>query len=491
MTDSLWVATKYLGTTELEEKEHRVFLFFHHDGQFLVPGSMNSLQLRYRRELKQLFVQISGTEIISDETQFCDSARDLYDTCLHNKRIEASKNCTLPFFDANLTLTCGTFQEGAMAMEMISNLAEDCLLPCVQFETKIVENPILYAVSNNYSYDTSYPNLIGAHATIKDGGYEFNLGYFIHLPKYISYRKSSHNYDAISYVAEFAGWAGLFLGLSLSGCLFVILDYLQSFKPLDLSLRMFIKGIMFLVYILCMTYLAYLTVTLVSKLMENRLATSISLEESEADFDLTICKTHIIRKQVDIVHNGVLNVEFRSLITESVYSEWNKLTSKISMMVITTEDGEVENIDPVTFENVSQVNLPLTNGTMDFCHTIDLSFFQEIEKIKLYVTSEVKVFLHYPGQFLYSWYNWKNMFTSVTKDSYIPIHSGYRLYGLDITLKLEKTTFSIEESNVNFDDCFLQNLLEDKKLNNGYKQLIRSSQIDNLTGKAFENKKKW
>ena len=184
-----------------------------------------------------------------------------------------------------------------------------------------------------------------------------------------------------------------------------------------------------------------------------------------------------------------LSWEFRSLITETANSEWNRLTSKISMMVISTIDGEVENIDPVILENVTQVNLPLTNGTMDFCHTIDLSFVEEIEKIKMYVTSEVKVFLHYPGQFLYSWYNWKNVFTSVTKDSYIQMYSGYRLYGLDITLKLEKTAFSFEESNVNFDDCFLQNILEDEKLNNGYKQFIRSSKIDNLTGKAFKNKK--
>ena len=265
MTDSLWVATKYLGTTELEEKEHRVFLFFHHEGQFLVPGSMNSFQLRDSNEVKHLSVQISGMEIISDEAHVCDLAKDVYDTCLHKQRMEASDNCTLPFFDANMTLTCGTFQEGAMAMEMISNLAEDCLLPCVQFETKIVENPVLYAVSNNYSYDTSYLNQIGAHATIQDGVQKFNRGYFMILPKYISYRKSSQNYDAISYVAEFAGWAGLFPGLSLSGCLLAILRYLQSFNPFHSVLQMLIKGIMILVYILCVTYLAYLTVTLVSK----------------------------------------------------------------------------------------------------------------------------------------------------------------------------------------------------------------------------------
>ena len=265
LTDSLWISTKYLGTTELEEKEHRVFLFFHHEGQFLVPGSMNSLQLRDSNEVKHLSVQISGMEIISDEAHVCDLTKDVYDTCLHKQRMEASDNCTLPFFDANITSTCSTFEDGSKAMQMISNMEEHCLPPCVQFKASIVENPVLFTVSKNNSryLQYNYQLLIGAHFGFKDE--VFNKGYFIHLPKYISYRKSSHNYDAISYVAEFAGWAGLFLGLSLSGCLLAILRYLQSFNPFHSVLQMLIKGIMILVYILCVTYLAYLTVTLVSK----------------------------------------------------------------------------------------------------------------------------------------------------------------------------------------------------------------------------------
>ena len=487
LADSMWISTKYVGSKTMEEKEHRLFVFFHHEGQFLVPGSMNSVQLRDSREVKQIALQISGTEMINDKTLVCNPAKDIYDTCLHNYWMENLDNCTLPFYDANITSTrtCSTFEDGSKAMQMISNMEEHCLPPCVQFEANIVENPVLFTVSKNISryLQENYQLLIGAHFGFKDE--VFNQGYFINLPKYIPYRKSSQNYDAISYVAEFAGWAGLFLGLSLSGCLLVILRYLQSLKPFNQLLRMCIKGIMFLVYILCLAYLTYLTVTLVSKLMENRLATSISLEKSKVDFDLTVCTTQIIREKVKIIRDGANTWEFRPFIRES-YTNWNNLTSMVSKVTIFTGEGE-ENIEPKLLEASSKVNLPLTIGTMDFCHTIDLSSFNEIEKINLYVTSEVKIFLHYSGQFLYSWYNWKNVFTSVTKDSYSREGSyGYNLNGLDIILKLEKIAFSIEDPKNNFDECFLNNVLVNEELNDDYKNIIKSSKVDNFSGKETQ-----
>ena len=455
--------------------EDRTFIFFHHEGQFLVPGSINSFQLKDSREVKQLALQISGMEMLSDGTRTCDSANSAYDKCLFDYWIENSGKCSLPFFESNKTNTCSTFKEGEMEMKNILSLEVKCLLPCVEFEMEILENPVLYADSQNKSLPY-YQSQIEAHLFRYMDTYN---GYLVHLPKYLTYRKSSHSYDGISYVAEFAGWAGIFLGISLSGSLLAILQYVQSFKPIESFLQKFIKGIMTLTYVLCMTYIAYLTVTLTLKLLENRLSTSISLEETKVDFAITICATHIIRENESF--NGT---KYHSLITENLYTEWNKLSSKLSKISIFA-DGEEYALDPLQLGKASQVNLPLTIGTIDFCHTIDLSSANQIEKIFINVTSEVKIFLHYPGQFIYAWNNWKNVFTSNTKNSYVSSYDSdsAEIYGLDIALTLEKTEFSIEETYQKFDECFLQTLLVN--LNDGYKGLIKASKISNFSGKAL------
>ena len=463
--------------------EDRTFIFFHHEGQVLVPGSINSAKLEVGREVKKLSVQISGMELISDQTRTCDLDKAVYDTCLLDYWIKNSDNCTLPFFYSNQTTTCRTFKEGEMALKTMFQLGAECLQPCVQFEMKIVETPVLYTDSRNFSL-ILYQSQIGAHLShTKLHAGDTLDGYLVYLPKFISYRKSGHDYDGVSYVAEFAGWAGLFLGVSLSGGLFVILQHIQSLKPLDWLLQMCIKGIMFMIYILCMVFLAYLTVTLVSKLMDNCLSTSISLEETKVDFALTVCATHIIREAKNSDRHT-----YHSIITDILYSKWNNLSSKISKISISANG--VENVfDPEDLGRVSQINLPLTIGTVDFCHTINLSFFERIDKIIIYATSEVKIFLHYPGQFMYAWNNWKNVFTSVNKDSYQPMvyDNGYNLYGIDITVKLEKTLFSIKEPTFNFDECFLQNLLANEDLDDRFKEFIQSSERANFSGKALVN----
>lgn len=501
LTESLWISPKRVissatfQTVEMAEVESRLFLFVHQEGQFLVPGSMNSFQLRNSLEMKQLTVQISGTEIVKDDTHACNLASNVYDTCLQNLRKENSGNCSLPFLYTNISMTqtCHTYKEGQTEMKKMSNLINNCTHPCVQYETKIVENPVLYTVSKNSSYELVHNKLIGAYQTRKPAKNNktsliYYPGYYINLPKFIPYYKSSHKYDAISYIAEFGGWASLFLGVSLSGCLLVCLRHFQSLGQFNNSASLsFTKGIKFLIYLLCIAYISYLTLTLVSKLMENSLSASISLEESKVDFALTVCTTQLIREEVSTKDNDYVK-EFSSLLTEAFYAKWKKLSSTVSNITISTTDGGEKRIDPRIIENVSQVNLPLTNGSMDFCHQLDISSFNGIENIQLMVTSEMKVFLHYPGQFLHSWKNWRNVFSVVTKDSYNELDyngdNGYNLYGLDISFELEKTSFSIGESNLDYDECFLHNLLENDKLKDGYKQLIRSLEVDTFAGKA-------
>ena len=432
---------------------NRLFLYVHHDGQFLLPGR-TSFKLEDSRPIKHLSVRITGTELIPDGTNVCNADIDVYDSCTYNEWNSINATCMLPFLRGNKT-TCSNYEEGTSAMKKISSHDTECSLPCIEFETSLRESSIsiLTADVDRYKED------IGLNA-------RYN-GYFIHLPNSLPYFKSSQTYDPTSYIAEFAGWASLFLGISFVGCLRVTL---HNVLPKNSFQKISVKRIMLLTHFFCIAVIIYITVILFSKLIDNRLSTSIHLKETNIDFDLTMCTTKTIRE----LHNFGL----KSTIKET-HTNWRKVESKLAMLTIKTPDGvwDILNVTSKISARLTNINMPLTNGTIDFCHTVDLSGFNKIEKINLVVLSEIKFFLHYPGQFIYNWKNWINTISSVTKQSF---HKPM-LYGSDITFKVDKSAQDGMNLKIDFDKCFLKYILSNKKLNMGYKQLIQSTDAGNIS----------
>ena len=472
-------ATKLLGFITLdvilpETVSHGVYLFIHHEGQFLVPG-VNSFKMIHSREVKQLNIQIDGSEILPDESLACTSYNTEYDRCIENYWFQNLKNCTPPFMDShgrnNQSEICLTYAEGQKAMQVLNSEQHKCVLPCTLFESKFLQNPIMFTLSRNSSFIPYYDKVLSANSLHRNNQTTFKVGYFIHLPKFITFQQSKNEYDVISYIAEMAGWAGLFLGCSLAGITTALMAYFKSKRNNISTVIKLQKGSIYIVRVLCLGYLAYLTVDRVKKLLENQLASTTTLENSKVDISLTLCTSQIMRmSQTVVVNNGNPITVYNSLLTHDFVSQWSNISELVSKILLF--DGNGLSIDlEISDLNTSSINLPLTNGTIDFCHTIDLSAFQKTTKIKMKLRTEVKILLHNPSQLLYNWKTWSNVFTSVNE---VNFNDDQRHYGINVLVKLEKSHLSLEEGEeISFDDCFMKSLLNNEKLSDEYKKLIK------------------
>lgn len=315
------------------------------------------------------------------------------------------------------------------------------------------------------------------------GGEIFNVnyytnGYYINLPKVITFRKVKHAYDAVSYIAEFGGWAGLFIGLSLASGILTLFKTIDKFPSLTFFSAANIKRIRNLINCACTLYLVYLVFSLTSKLLDYPTSTSITVEDTKLDFDLTFCTTKKIR-----VMNKTANeeVSFDSLYTEEFYNYWNNITSKISNMEFISSEKSWYPLSQYP-DLITSINLPLTNGTLDFCHTIHLAGFTELKKIEINAIAEIKLFIHYPGQLIYSWRHWKNTITTLGQKYFQPIKYSANIYayGLTIILSIDKIT-QVDVDDASYDQCSLNQLFESNTLSQGFKSMIKSQYVVNFS----------
>ena len=206
----------------------------------------------------------------------CDQNFNLKD-CLAQARRQLPTTCMLPFesVDIDNQTFCKTDAEGYSTMQQVAKLRDTCDSRCTITNLHTIEIPLTYltlSLKKNFLYGLQQK-------------YKMKPGYYFSIPIKARQITVSHDYGFISWVAEFAGWSGIFVGASLTFILSTILDsncckaFGEKQKKIMIKTTVSISSI----------YIIYLLYACSSKFLKIPTGINVEFEETKTDFDFTIC----------------------------------------------------------------------------------------------------------------------------------------------------------------------------------------------------------
>ena len=227
------------------ERKNKKLLYFHPAGQFIGPVFKQDLFILEHADYiySNVFYELSLQNIktISTEENPCDADWNIFDSCVTAKSNENTlkKAGCLPSFldvcDADssccLNNSLGTFAYETFVSET-DTAKSKCLPPCTT-------NKVELWLKNHQNMMDNFKN--DFHRSFK----EYCL--FLSLPTLVEVIETKESYNWISFVAEFSGWLGLFLGISVPH----LLRLFDIFS--DIKMRL-IK-----VFLILIKYLAYVS----------------------------------------------------------------------------------------------------------------------------------------------------------------------------------------------------------------------------------------
>ncbi len=220
------------------------------------------------------YIYVSIYHLQPTESFHCESK--LFQSCLLEKRKELHSFCYLPFeTDVTNENICKTDKDGFETMEKLSRLSELCSQQCTLLDIEFVEEPQSYAA---VSINEDFRNGLQQASRLR-------FGYYIHMPMIVKVVSQTNDYGFISYVAEFAGWAGIFVGLSLVTIVHLILSHVNMISTVEFNS----KPLLIMLNILSLIPMIFLLYSCTHKFVERPLGDEVNFEATEINFDMTIC----------------------------------------------------------------------------------------------------------------------------------------------------------------------------------------------------------
>ena len=165
-------------------------------------------------------------------------------------------------------------------MTELSKLTSKCKPSCQVVEIKIEEIPQSYGViSRNENFKI---NLLQVSRMIP--------GYYINIPSTAGLTSISYDYGFVSYVAEFAGWSGIFVGASLLWIVGISTSWFSTVT----SIKIEEKYIANIVKIVSLFYLLYLIYTCGLKFVNKPMGVMVDFKSTKIEFDMTICSSKFL-----------------------------------------------------------------------------------------------------------------------------------------------------------------------------------------------------
>ena len=260
--------------------EDRLYHTFHPSGE--LGEYIPTLQPMYEKPLiyvVNMHIHVKSSKLEPSIQYPC--SYDSFETCLQTKRKELNTSCQVPFeTDVNDNTICKTDEEGYKVMKELSKLTSKCKPSCQVVDIRIEEIPQNYGVlSRNENFK------VGLLQVSK-----MTPGYYINIPSTASLTSISYDYGFISYVAEFAGWSGIFVGASvlwIVGIITSLFSWVSSIKIEQKSLTNVVK-------ILSLFYLLYLVYTCTVKFVNKPQGVMVDFKNTKIEFDMTICSSKFL-----------------------------------------------------------------------------------------------------------------------------------------------------------------------------------------------------
>lgn len=402
-------------------------------------------------------IDIAITKFLASNEIKCD--KNGYDQCIRMElRKQLASLCHLPFMEPSSAVPkCSNFEEGLRAFNIFNAQNTNCSLPCTQTNvgTKIHPSQFIYSFIN--------PNIKVSE----------NPGYRFSFPKLVHVTEMTEDYDVVSYIAEFGGWAGLFVGMSILG-LYSMLDPTNGNKvyfkqTLSASVIKFLKiTFEFTLYIALIFLFCYVCFTSFSKLLEGSIENNIGFMKKYPNAQLSICSE-------ESMYDGKTYVGS----TKNFWINGSNIANKLYILELTFKNGSMgilRTIDQSGYENtyshdqLHMQNVLTSEMKVEFCQTFDVS---NVKSIKIIALAEIFLYLHLDKQL------WGK--DSKTRITTFPKQSVYikksKPYLSNTFLRLKFTyNYNVQEISNNVDDCITSGFPDENNLTN----IIRPSSLDNI-----------
>ena len=413
-----------------------VFLYLHNKGEFRLKQFRNGLlPLKANAYDNIVNFDIDIQKILSTPEYECETSLS-YDKCLET---EAISNCSLPFQTQTIQpQICKNFTDGLLAFKSFNRFETSCRYPCYQIKISHKVNPsrLVYSVLNNAN--------VGEEP-----------GYIIQLPAQVKVTEMTEAYTTVSFIAEFGGWSGLFVGISLMALLSKAGQLLLESNYSKLNRKMH-----YITVALSSIAICYVCYTSIDKLFAKNVGNDISFFDDYSDIRLSICTEDNL-----YFNNTYLGGD------RQFWMDGSNLSLKISSLklVVKRNGSRIEKIYYVSEEKTRQVDNDIDLMTRDlkinsmnwilkdkvqFCHSLYVGNIPDY--LKIFVKQEVFFFIHLKNQFLY--------LTGKTRLTVMPEQSIIENSEESISLAHTSNNPNFEKYNyigqdlTNYDSCVLNHL---------------------------------
>ena len=384
-------------------------------------------------------VEIDAYDLSPRDGYNCDIG--YYDDCVAQQRMLQKTNCSLPFdlgqpFEETV---CQTFDEGVEVIKEVLTLTKKCKTSCLQIEVRYKEEPEHFLLAK-------------AKAELVETFDRHAFGYIYHIPKVVKFFFNVHEYTAPVALGYFGSIVGIFIGVSIISILEIIFEYLKITENMR-------KWILIVANIVMLIYLTVIFGMLLMKYIEKPVANSIKFVKTTSDFSLSVCSLPYTYDLKDIGRDLLYSQDLPdSNFQLSNISFWQKRKNISTMIDTKTIDNGIHDIDLISDQYVgsrSSLFLPLNNATVAVCHTFDLSHHNTMNKINIVFNTEIEIYVHKKGQFLYAWTKKGTKVNPSSSENVKLIDKEMEVFDIDILLTIV-LKHSVQKSSIqeNFDDCF-------------------------------------
>ena len=266
------------------------------------------------------------------------------------------------------------------ALKLFRTSADNCLTPCTQVKVDIRLNPV------NWLHVLVIP---------KHTEMTYTPGYVINIPSTIVYSEMQESYTLISFIAEFGGWVGLLLGISLLGSF----EYLSS-KLLNGDHKKCFLRLIEILKLACMVGVLFVLFKSGQKYINEDTSTDINLETDLPKTSVSMCFVE------NLYSENTLNTNYSYIGNLSgFWSNLTKISDSIEQIDITYENGKLATAygskSNQSSENmIYSISTPQFETFVETCHTVDLKHWNRIKSVEVIAKKELRVFVHLTGQLL-------------------------------------------------------------------------------------------
>lgn len=360
-------------------------MYVHKRGNLMTEMRNSLTEIPHVDHIVEASLQIDVHKRISTSATKCSELSETFDSCVESMIYQRHQDkCVFPFWNQiQSSAVCNVSGNNQLSLNIFQTSYHKCVPPCIQVKVEISNNPI-----NWFSF------LLMPRLRLKD----VIPGYYMSIPASILKSEMQESYSAISFIAEFGGWVGLFLGISLLG-LFVNLKDCITKKLFE---KVISRCFTFL-QLVCTAGVLGILVSCSRKMIVKPTNLDVNIEENLPDIGVSFCS-------LENVYSIALLQDTNFTYLGNLSSFWNditKLSEKIDGIELTLGDESTVDIFDSRFSTSSSyipctINTPKYGTYIETCHTLDLSNWKNIKTVKVRANKALIVYVHLAGQLLRS-----------------------------------------------------------------------------------------